>query len=286
MKPVGEHAEVEAPLNEVVRHLYCIQTTADFEKMIQHLSPNLEMMLVFNFGKPVRVSFANNGFDGLEIKTVSVVGPLRKMFNYEVLPATDVIAVVFNSYGFYRLFQWPMDAISGDELVDPDALLGVTGFHALWESLQKLETLDERILLLKEYGQAFIQDADEASAPLLNGISYFENPSIQPVRAIAMDSALSERTIQLRFKKYLGYSPKELLRFLRFKKVINKILSQESSEVDWYGLIDEFGYHDQSHLIKDFHLYLGTTPQKFVREILGKEFCVSKEGKYYSSPSA
>jgi AraC-like DNA-binding protein len=286
MKPVGKHMEVEAPLSEVIKHLYCIQTTADFEKMIQHLSPDLDMMLIFNFGKPVRVSFADNGFEGLEIKTVSVVGPLRKMFNYEVLPGTDVIAVVFHTYGFYRLFQWPMDALSGDELVDPDALLQVTGFHALWESLKKLETLDDRIILLKEYGQVFIQDADEASVPLLNGISYFENPSIQPVRAIAMDSALSERTIQLRFKKYLGYSPKELLRFLRFKKVINNILNQESSEVDWYGLIDEFGYHDQSHLIKDFHLYLGTTPQKFVREILGKEFCVSKEGKYYFSPSA
>ena len=97
-----------------------------------------------------------------------------------------------------------------------------------------------------------------------------------------MDSDLSERTIQLRFKKYLGYSPKELLRFTRFKKVINRILQKENHNVDWYGLVDEFGYHDQSHLIKDFHHYLGTTPLKFVKDIVGKEFCVSKEGKYYS----
>ena len=118
--------------------------------------------------------------------------------------------------------------------------------------------------------------------PLLNGIGYFQQESVQPVRAIAMDSDLSERTIQLRFKKYLGYSPKELLRFIRFKKVIHQILQTENEQVDWYSLIETFGYHDQSHLIKDFHHYLGTTPQKFVRDIVGKEFCVSKEEKYYS----
>ena len=102
------------------------------------------------------------------------------------------------------------------------------------------------------------------------------------MRAIAQDSNLSERTVQLRFKKYLGYSPKELIRFLRFKQVIQSIQQQQSSQVDWYALVEQFGYHDQSHLIKDFKQYLGMTPQKFVKDIAGKEFCVSRPGKYYS----
>ncbi|MBE9463369.1 helix-turn-helix domain-containing protein [Dyadobacter subterraneus] len=280
-EPYGIHIDVEAPLNEVVKHIYCIRTPVDFQTTSQHLSPNLEMMLVFNFGKALNFSFADDPFTGLQMDKVAVIGPLRKMLKYELLPETNLIVVVFNPQGFYRLMQLPMDEIGENDLIDPDELLQIEGFHALWELLANLPLLEEKIKLLKEYGRNFFQDPDPASSPLLKGMDYFQNTSIQPVRAIAMDSDLSERTIQLRFKKYLGYSPKELLRFLRFKKVINSILNLENQEVDWYGLIEEFGYHDQSHLIKDFHHYLGTTPHKFVREIVGKEFCVSREGKFY-----
>ncbi|GLU55401.1 hypothetical protein Dfri01_48620 [Dyadobacter frigoris] len=282
MEPAGIHIDVDAPLNEVIKYLYCIQTPVDFETTYQHLSPNLEMMLIFNFGKPVGLSFADNTSADLKINKVAVIGPLRKMLTYELQPETNLIVVVFNPQGFYRLIQLPMDGMGESDLIDPDELLQITGFLALWKQLDSLPSLEDKIVLLKEYGLNFIQDADHASSPLLKGIDYFENPMIQPVRAIAMDSDLSERTIQLRFKKYLGYSPKELLRFLRFKKIISSILKLENQEVDWHGLVEEFGYHDQSHLIKDFHHYLGTTPHKFVREIVGKEFCMSREGKFYS----
>ena len=282
MEATELHIDVEGPLNEVIKHLYCIQTPETFDPVVQHLSPNLEMMLIFNFGEPVRSSFADEELSVEGISRVAVVGPLRRMLKYEILPKTDLIVIVFNMDGFYRLFQLPMDQISGDEILDPDLLLKVSGFSKLWEELKNLESLHERVELLKMYGLAFVQNAEDAITPLLQGISYFNGAFVQPVRAIAMDSDLSERTIQLRFRKYLGYSPKELLRFIRFKKVIADILNKKDNEIDWFGLIEEFGYHDQSHLIKDFHHYLGTTPQKFVKDILGKEFCVSKEGKYYS----
>jgi AraC-like DNA-binding protein len=282
MEPTGFHINMEAPLNEVIAHIYCIQTPQDFEKTDQHLSPNMEMMLIFNFGKPVNVSFADEQYTGLKINKAAVIGPLRKMLNYELLPESNLIIIAFNANGFYRLFQLPMDRLGGEPVNDPDALLRTTGFLDLWTMMNDVSSLSGKIELLKVYATAFIKEAENASTPLLHGIPYFNNPSIQPVRAIAMDSDLSERTIQLRFKKYLGYSPKELLRFLRFKQVIRSILNKENREVDWYGLIEEFGYHDQSHLIKDFHHYLGTTPQKFVKEMVGKEFCVSREGKFYS----
>ncbi|MCF0055960.1 helix-turn-helix domain-containing protein [Dyadobacter sp. CY356] len=282
MESSGIHIDVEAPLNEVIKYLYCINTPADFETTSQHLSPNLEMLLIFNFGKPLHFSYSDNTISDLQMNKVAVIGPLRKMLTYALPPDTNLIVIVFNPQGFYRLMQLPMDEIGDNDLIDPDELLQITGFHALWDLLNDLPTLEDKIGLIKEYGLRFFCEADDASYPLLKGIDYFEDPFIQPVRAIAMDSDLSERTIQLRFKKYLGYSPKELLRFLRFKKVINSILKLENQEVDWHGLIEEYGYHDQSHLIKDFQHYLDTTPHKFVKEIVGKEFCVSRERRFNS----
>ena len=276
METIGKHFETTGPLNEAIRHFYCVQTPSDFERIDQHLSPNLEMMLVFNFGPPVRTSFGNEAYKEQKLDRIGVIGPLRKLLNYEVLPNTDIIVAVFNTDGFYRLFQLPMHEMSGEKIMNPDDLASNTCFSELWEALRNRTSLDERLELLKDYAEAFLHEPDFETVALTNGIPYLHNPLIQPVRAMAIDSDVSERTIQMRFKKYLGYSTKELLRFLRFKQVINSIQKEQSQEIDWYALIEKFGYHDQSHLIKDFHHYLGTTPQKFVKEIVGAEFCVSR----------
>lgn len=282
MERTGTHTFVDDPAYEAIKYFYCIQGPFSFLNRTEHLSPNLEMMLIINFGAPVRVSFGNAAFTGLQIDRVAAIGPLRQMLNYELLPDSDLIIGVFNPDGFYRLMQVPMNEIGEESVINPDLLLNITGFSDLWKSLKALTSLEDRITLIKKHALAFIRDADEAASPLFAGIPYFHNPLIQPVRAIAQAADLSERTVQLRFKKYLGYSPKELLRFLRFKKVIQSIQRRESSQIDWYALVEEFGYHDQSHLIKDSNYFLGLSPQKFLRDIACKEFCVSLPGKFYS----
>jgi len=275
MPEIGQHIEMTGELAEVVKHLYSINTADDFQTISQHLSPSLEIILVFNLGAPVRISFGDQVFEEKKIEKLGVIGPLKKMLNYEVLPGTDIIVAAFNPNGFYRLFQIPLDQMQNEVVYDPDELLGISGFTELWQMLKTLPNRQSQADLLIEYGNTFIKEADVESQPLLEGVQDLQNTFYQPSKAIAVDTDLSTRTIQMRFQKYLGFSTKELTRFLRFKQVIAFIQKQEHS-VDWLAVVDEFGYHDQSHLIKDFRHYLSTTPRKFVQDFLGKEFCVSK----------
>ncbi|MGY0041359.1 helix-turn-helix domain-containing protein [Pedobacter sp. NJ-S-72] len=175
-----------------------------------------------------------------------------------------------------------MNELSSDVVTDPDILIDKTCFAELWEQLMALNDTKLRIQLIESYAASFIAVNEPSAIPLLSGSSYFQNPAIQPVKAIAANTALTERTIQQRFQKYVGYSPKEILRFMRFKKVVYQILNQQEKEVDLFELIETNGYHDQSHLIKDFNHFLGTTPRKFIKNIAGKGFCVSsRRGKHY-----
>lgn len=265
----GKHFEVEPPLSDIIKHFYVIQTTTDFEETIAHLSPNFEMMLLFNFGASIKISYAADPLTE-QVDRVACLGPLRKMLNYQLLPDTDLLAIVFNLDGFYRLFQ-----ITPDEPYVPDAAI-----LDLWPILKRV-TLEERVQILSDYILSATHAPEEGSISLLDRAAYFDDPLIQPGKAIADDTNLSERTIQLRFKKYVGYSPKEMLRFLRFKQVINSIEQNPNNEIDWFELIYDFGYHDQSHLIKDFNHFLGTTPQTFIKKYVGKEFCTTKPGKRY-----
>jgi AraC-like DNA-binding protein len=279
MAVTGRHFEVAPPLSDIVKHFYTMQTTADDGQDIHHLSPNYEMMLIFNFGPPVSISFAGAPLGLLQVDSVSVLGLLRKMLNYGMGPDADLLIVVFNLDGFYRLFQVPVDGLDGEQVHDH---IITPAYRELWQILSRTAIVEERIQILSDYITTSMHDAEDAARPLLQGADYFKDPLMQPAKAIAADADLSERSIQLRFKKYVGYSPKEMLRFLRFKQVINSIENNPGTTIDWFDLIHDFGYHDQSHLIKDFHHYLGTTPEIFIKKIAGKEFCTTGPGKHYS----
>lgn len=279
MALTGRRFEVAPPLSDIVKHFYTMQTTAADLPVMHHLSPNYEMMLAFNFGSPVKISFAGALLGALQLEQVDVLGPLRKMLNYEMGPEADLLVVIFNLDGFYRLFQVPVDELDGEKLHHQ---LITAGYEELWQILHRTAVIEERIQILSDYILTSMHDVEEGARPLLQGADYFKDPLLQPAKAIAADADLSERSIQLRFKKYVGYSPKEMLRFLRFKQVINSIENNPDNEIDWYDLIHDFGYHDQSHLIKDFHHFLGTTPEVFIKQIARKEFCTTGPGKHYS----
>ena len=262
---------IDGNLNEVISHYYHIYNPGS-KTEVKHLSPSLEILLIFNFGTTVTISF-NNASSNYELKKgCAVVGPLRKMLNYELKQGAEAIVVNFRLSGFYRLFKVPLNDFDGETVYDPGTLTDKFSFDPLWLELSNITDIKARLSIISEYIAHYIHEMDDAARPVIDGEHYFYNPATHPVKAIASDANLTERTVQIRFQKYAGYSPKELLRFLRFKMVLGRLLSSTEETPDMFEIITAFNYHDQSHLIKDFQHFLGTTPQQFLKDLKGKEF--------------
>ena len=265
---------VEAPLVEVINNFYYLFAASDGEPVTKHVCPNLEMMLVFTFGVPVRLSFHNNPLDTVVIKRTAVIGPLRQMLNYELMPGADALVVNFKFNGFQRLFDMPLKGLTGQNGTGPEILTDDTRFDPLWDELAGLPSAEERVRVLKQSAIALLKENDEVLQTIISNLARFFNPCVDPVKAIAADTRLSERSIQLKFQKHTGYSVKELLRFLRFKEVIAYILARSNQKISMFDLIERHDYHDQSHLIKDFQYFLGLAPQQFIRNLNNGSFCV------------
>ncbi|SHK94466.1 Helix-turn-helix domain-containing protein [Chitinophaga jiangningensis] len=269
----GDLYESAPALQEIITHYYHVYNPAGSSNVNKHLAPNLEMMVVLNFGPTIPFSFGSEPAGTYHLEAISAVGPLRKMLNYTLVPGADAMVLNFHLNGFYRIFNTAIDQYK--TVVFPVVLPYI---QELWQEL-KAATIQQRVDLLNDYLLSITTDNDAASQPLLAGKNYFHDPVIQPAKAIAANAQLSERTVQLRFQKYTGYSPKELLRFLRFKAVINTIISQKENLPDVFDLIATFNYHDQSHLIKDFRHYLDTTPQQFMKVLKDNNFFVTGSGR-------
>lgn len=265
---------VEAPLEDVITSFYHLSVASDGEPITRHVCPNLEMMLIINFGVPVRISFHNNPLDTEVIGRTAVIGPLRQMLNYELLPGADALVVNFKFNGFQRLFDMPLTGLAGEKGPNAEILTGDGRFNSLWEELAVLPTTDQRVSLLKRTAIGLLKENDQVLQKIISNLAQFFDPCVDPVKAIAADTRLSERSIQMKFQKHTGYSVKELLRFLRFKEVIAYILARSNQKIAIFDLIARHDYHDQSHLIKDFQYFLGLAPQQFIKNLNNGSFCV------------
>jgi len=265
---------VEAPLEDAINSFYHMSVASNGAPITRHVCPNLEMMLVINFGVPVRISFHNHPLDNQVVNHTAVIGPLRQMLNYELLPGADALVVNFKFNGFQRLFCAPLTGLAGEERTSVDILTNDDRFNSLWEELRALPTTEQRVTLFNQAAIGLLKENDQVLQTVISNLAEFFNPCVDPVKAIAADTRLSERSIQLKFQKHTGYSVKELLRFLRFKEVIAYILSRNNQKIAIFDLIARHDYHDQSHLIKDFQYFLGLAPQQFIKSLNNGSFCV------------
>lgn len=271
-------AEVFPPderLTEVFRHIYCIRQSEEAPAIVQkQLVPNYEMMLMLNFGPDVAIVVGDTSH---VVQQTAVLGPLHKALRYEVPPGADVIVVVFTLNGFYRLLNRPMHELRAEA----EPLLNDARFRDLWEPLSTMPTLTDRIEFLNAYTLLRLAPAGDDALSILDGVLLFNNPAIDPVKAIAGKQQLTPRSVQIRFQTHLGFSAKELARFLRFKKLVAKLVEQHPTPPDWADLVFLHGYHDQSHLIRDFQQFMGLTPTEFVQQFADQTVCITQPGKHY-----
>lgn len=86
--------------------------------------------------------------------------------------------------------------------------------------------------------------------------------SVGEMSAIA---CLSERQFSRSFKSYVGLTPKEFLRMLRWKMTIRHLqqITRENKIIDYQEIALHMGYYDLSHMAMDFRSIGCTTPANF-----------------------
>ncbi len=80
------------------------------------------------------------------------------------------------------------------------------------------------------------------------------------VAELAAKAGISTRHLERRFRTQVGVPPQALLAVLRFRRVLASLDAQMSA---WAHVAAACGYHDQSHLIRDFRRYTGMSPRAF-----------------------
>lgn len=126
--------------------------------------------------------------------------------------------------------------------------------------------------------ETFLRDrwpADDPQVELVGRIvaALLHDRTISRVDDVTERVGISPRTLQRLFQRYVGVSPKWVLRRYRLHEAA-AVLAQEQHR-PLAEVAAELGYFDQSHFIRDFTAAIGMTPVAYAQACARKQSPVS-----------
>lgn len=250
---------VPPEFENVFSHFYFAENTSE-QAVTKTLLPTYQTILLFCFGE--NASMMTKEKTKLSVDKCIVFGPIRQAFDYTLPSKTSILVANFKDDAFYRFFG--KTAIENQSItVHPDNLLKENCFTNLWQELSQLHSTQEQVDHIFAFCRLYLQDQSFTSKLLSN----FNDKNLNPVKTVAEQICQSERNIQLKHKELFGYSSKEITRYSRFLKAIKTIEKEieKQNKVEWFSIIDECGYYDQSQLIHDFKHFLNISPSRYLK---------------------
>lgn len=124
----------------------------------------------------------------------------------------------------------------------------------------------EMIASLEEFLRQRLPESDENIA-LVNKIldRIASDREITKVDDIANRLNINKRTLQRIFSRYVGVSPKWVIKRCRLHEAAEQIASGQIP--GWSTLAADLGYYDQAHFIKDFKTIVGKSPEDYAKKI-------------------
>ena len=249
--------------DEVFSHFYFAKNESD-QIITQTLLPSYQSILLFSFGKNPPV-FLNSKIP-LVIDKCIVLGPIKKAFQYALPSQSEMLVINFKNDAFYRFFG-VTPAIHLP--LNPDKLLDSTCFADLWAELVQFSDPNQQLKHLLDFCKPYLKQRHMVAQQLAN----FNHQNYNPIKFVAKTQHQSERNIQILHRKYFGYSAKEVSRYRRFLKALTclQTLVINNKKVDWFEIISQCGYYDQSQLIQDFKHFTSFSPTKYLKSL--KDIC-------------
>jgi AraC-like DNA-binding protein len=167
----------------------------------------------------------------------------------------DAFSIFFQPSGLHRLFCIPMHELTNHHY-EARAVLGAS-ISQLEQRLGACKTFEGRAQIADHFlfGRRNAADADGVSASA-NEILRRSGRILTP--DLAYEAGLSLRQFERRFRRQVGMRPKLYARIARFEGALDR--KARSRAKSWTEVAQEFGYHDQMHLVHDFREFSGETP--------------------------
>jgi AraC-like DNA-binding protein len=191
---------------------------------------------------------------------VALGGAGTERFTYVQEGRGRVFGIKFRPGGFYPFLGSPVAALT--DQTRPLSTLWGTAADTFAQDLSTARTLTALVEAAEHHLRAHWPPPD----PEVNTVgeivhALLHDRTITRVDQVSTRFGITPRTLQRLFQRYVGVSPKWVLRRYRLHEAAARLA--ENTEQTWAEVAADLGYFDQPHFIRDFTRAVGLTPATY-----------------------
>ncbi len=230
----------------------------------KHLLSDSGMKISFNLADQVEYNIKGSGL--FSVPKACLSGPSTHNFWLQASGRLDRIGIQFRPGGAYPFISTPAYKLR-DRFIELEAILGNSGRLLMKRIQNPGQTTKDRIQILERFLLKRFERPihfDSAFDFAINTILAYRGQ--MAIETLSKGMHISNRTLDRKFKYKIGIPPKLFCRIIRFRHIFDYISKYPGT--GWVSVAADCGYYDQSHLIRDFNIFSGSSPINFINKIV------------------
>lgn len=168
--------------------------------------------------------------------------------------------IVLRATALHDFFGVRMSTLVNNRM--PLQLLLPDKAETLWNNIKAASTDDERIKILEKFILTFLPAAKARRSIIDEAVQLMDqHHGCISVEMVATQLKVSKRYLEKKFLEKVGVSPKFYARIKRFVTLSKEVAYNK--KFDWQDIVFQYGFHDQSHLVKEFMEFNQMNPSDY-----------------------
>lgn len=248
-----------APLAEYVRYFWVLESgTNTVQKTFRTIADGCPGLI---FQQPEKGTFYQNE---KQLPAIFLFGQSTKYADISLSGQFGTVGVYLHPNALKSVFGLNAEELT-DSCLDLNLLALKQGSH-LFERLSNTSSTTGQIELLSSY---LLRQCNDNAVPTDKAMAYalsrlLESKGTIPLKQVQESLRLSERSLERKFKQYVGISPKLFSRICRFQASLRQLRANNYGKFSDIAFENE--YADQSHFIRAFNEFAGFSPYQYQKQ--------------------
>ncbi len=246
-------------LSQYVKQYWSLEDCIPAEKEhIQRIVPNGLFEMIFYFGNKPETSDPNKPIND----NIILTGQLKNYHDIKVTGKLSLFAIYFLPHGLSMFLDLPIKEIFNYSV--PLRLIIKDKVNQLEDDLSQAMSFEQRIGIAENFLITQIRKNEkkykyDRIRNVINQIN--QAKGMIDIEELASGTFLSRKQFERTFAEFIGTSPKQFLKIVRFQNAIFE--KSKNNALSLTEIAHKCGYFDQSHMISDFKTLSGITPKDY-----------------------